>query len=115
MAFAGPKRQPESCRPGGLTSPALPGLYLDRIRRFDPQLNAYRIVFAERALAEARQADGRRAAGDARPLLGVPICIKDDLDIAGEVTCQGSNAVDEPASDDAEVVRRLRSAGAVIL
>jgi amidase len=115
IAFAGLERQAELMRAGELTSLALTELYLDRIRRFDPQLNAYRIVFAERALAEARQADGRRAAGDTRSLLGVPIAVKDDLDVAGELTCQGSNAVDVPAPDDAEVVRRLRSAGAVIL
>jgi amidase len=115
IAFAGLERQAELMDAGELTSVGLTEIYLERIRRHDPQLNAYRIVFEERALAEARQADGRRAAGDKRPLLGVPMCIKDDLDVAGELTCRGSNAVDAPASADAEVVRRVRAAGAVIL
>lgn len=115
IAFAGLERQAELMRSGELSSVQLTELYLERIRRLDPRLNAYRIVFAERALAEARQADGRRAAGDQRPLLGVPIAIKDDLDIAGELTCDGANATDEPAAEDAEVVRRLRNAGAVFL
>jgi amidase len=115
LAFAGLERQAELMDSGETTSLALTEIYLDRIARLDPVLNAYRIVFAERARAEARQADGRRAAGDRRPLLGVPIAIKDDLDIAGELTCMGSNAVDGPAPADSEVVRRLRSAGAVIL
>jgi amidase len=115
IAFAGLERQAELMDAGELSSVQLTDIYLDRIRRHDPQLNAYRIVFEDRALAEARQADGRRAAGDKRPLLGVPVCIKDDLDIAGELTCEGSNAVDDPAPADAEVVRRLRAAGVVIL
>src|SRR5918998_5364429 len=55
------------------------------------------------------------AAGDDRPLLGVPIAIKDDADLAGEVTTWGTSANETPADADAEVVRRLRAAGAVIL
>ena len=54
-------------------------------------------MFAERALAEAAQADGRRGSGDRRPLLGVPVAIKDDTDVAGEVTARGTNAFGEPA------------------
>lgn len=115
IAFAGLERQAELMRSGELSSVQLTEVYLERIARLDPRLNAYRIVFAERALAEARQADGRRAAGDQRPLLGVPMAIKDDLDIAGELTCDGANATDEPAAEDAEVIRRLRNAGAVLL
>jgi amidase len=64
-------------------------LYLDRIERLAPQLNAYRAVFAERALAEASQADGRTKAGETRSLLGVPIAIKDDCDVAGDITAFG--------------------------
>jgi amidase len=115
LAFAGLERQAELMDAGETSALALTEIYLDRIARLDPFLNAYRVVFAERARAEARQADGRRAAGDKRALLGVPIAIKDDCDVAGELTCHGSNAVDEPAAADAEVVRRLRNAGAVIL
>src|SRR4051794_6598359 len=112
LAFAGLERQAELIRSGEVGSEELVELYLERIARLDPRLNSYRMVFADRALAEARQADGRARAGDTRPLLGVPIAIKDDIDIGGEVTALGSDAVDAPAAADAEGVRRLRTAGA---
>ena len=69
--------------------------------------------FPERALADADQADARRARGDLAPLLGVPVAIKDEIDIAGEVAHRGSGAITTRAAADAEVVRRLRDAGAV--
>ena len=53
---------------------------------------------AERALAEADQADQRRAGGDERPLLGVPVAVKDNTDVAGEVTAQGTAAHGPPAT-----------------
>jgi amidase len=115
LAFAGAERQAELIRRRELSARELVQLYLDRIARLDPYLNAYRIVFAERALAEAGQADARAAAGDTRPLLGVPVAIKDDCDVAGEATAFGSDAHDGPVRADAELVRRLREAGAVIL
>ena len=87
-----------------------------RIERLDPALNAFRVVLAERALAEAQQADARRRAGDARPLLGVPVAIKDDTDVAGVPTARGTAASDlTPRDRDAEVVRRLRAAGAIVV
>ncbi len=115
LAYAGICRQAELLRAGEVSPRELVELYLGRIARIDPQLNAVRVVFAERALAEAHQAAGRRGAGDERPLLGVPVLIKDDVDVAGEVTCKGSGAEDRPAQADAEVVRRLRAAGAIVL
>ena len=115
VAFAGPGRHAELVRQGEVSSRELVELYLDRIERIDPQLNAFRTVLSERALAEADQADARRKAGDDRPLLGVPIAIKDDQDVAGEVTARGSSAHGDAARDDSEVVRRLRSAGAVVI
>lgn len=115
LAFAGIARQAELVRAGEVTPRELVELYLERMARIGPQLNAVRVVFAERALAEADQAAGRRGAGDERPLLGVPVLIKDDVDVAGEVTCKGTGAEDRPATADAEVVRRLRAAGAIVL
>jgi amidase len=115
LAFAGLARQAEFIRAGDVSSRELVELYLERIDRIDPQLNAYRIVLAERALAEADQADARRRSDGERPLLGVPIAVKDNVDVAGELTTHGTNAFGEPAREDAEIVRRLRSAGAVIL
>ena len=83
LAFAGAARQAELVRSGEVSSRELVELYLERIERLDPQLNAYRVVLAERAMADAQQADARRAAGDERPLLGVPVAVKDNHDIAG--------------------------------
>jgi amidase len=115
LAFAGIARQAELIRDGAVSSRELVELYLGRIERLDPQLNSYRVVMAERALAEADQADSRRAGGDARPLLGVPIAIKDNVDVAGELTGNGTGCATKRATDDAELVKRLRTAGCVIL
>ena len=115
LAYAGIARQAQLIAAGEVSSRELVELYLARIERHDPALNAFRVVFAERALLEADQADSRRAAGADRPLLGVPFAVKDDIDVAGEVTAWGTNARERPAPADAEVVRRLREAGAVII
>ena len=90
-------------------------LYLDRIARLDPQLNAFRVVLAERALLEAEQAEARLKGGDERPLLGVPIALKDELDLAGELSTHGTDAYPDPAPADCEQVRRLREAGAIVI
>jgi amidase len=115
LAFAGIARQAQLLAAGEVSSRELVELYLGRIARFDARLNAFRVVLAERALLEAEQADGRRGAGDTRVLNGVPIAVKDDIDVAGEVTAFGTNAHGPAAAEDAEVVRRLRSAGAVVI
>ena len=116
LAFAGLARQAELVRAGEVSSRELVELYLERIGRLDPRLRAYRVVLADAALAEADAADARRSSGDAPPLNGVPIAIKDDTDLAGEVTMRGSLAHSgEPCAADAEVVARLRAAGCVIL
>jgi amidase len=115
LAFAGLARQAELVRAGDVSSRELVELCLERIARLDPQLNSFRVVMAERALADAEQADARRSAGDERPLLGVPVAVKDNLDVTGELTTHGTGAYREPAARDAEVVRRLREAGAVIV
>jgi amidase len=115
LAFAGLAKQAALVRAGEVSSRELVELYLERIARLDPQLNCYSVVLAERALVEADQADSRRAAGDERPLLGVPVAIKDNTDVAGTVTTVGTAAHGPPAAQDAEAVRRLRSAGCVVL
>ena len=102
-------------RAGEVSPTELVRLCLDRIARLDPQLNAFRKVFAERALLEAEQAEARLKAGDERPLLGVPIAIKDEVDVAGEVNTHGTDAFTEPAAADSEMVRRLREAGAIVV
>ena len=115
LAFAGVTKQAELIQAGEVSSRELVELYLERIERLEPELNAFRVVMAERALADADQADGRRGAGDERPLLGVPIAVKDTQDVAGEVTTHGTAAHGGPAAADCELVSRLRAAGAVIV
>jgi amidase len=115
LAFAGIARQAELIAGREVSSRELVELCLDRVAEHDPQLNCFRVVFAERAPAEAEQADARGGPSGERPLLGVPIAVKDDADLAGEVTMFGTAADDRPAQADSEVVRRLRATGAVIL
>jgi amidase len=115
LAFAGIARQAELIAAGEITSRELLELYLERIARLDQRVNAFRVVLGDRARLEADQADARRRAGDLRPLLGVPIAVKDDMDLAGEVTALGTEAYGEPVSEDAEIVRRTRAAGAVVI
>src|SRR5918992_3231458 len=116
LAFAGVARQAEMVRRGEVSSTELVELYLGRIERQEPELNAFRTVMGDRALADARQADARRGAGEERPLLGVPVAVKDTEDVIGETTTWGTAAHDGvPAERDNELVSRLRGAGAVII
>src|ERR1700759_3537356 len=84
FAFVGLARQAEMVRAGEVSPTELVGQSLERIDRIDPELNAFRKVFADKAMLEAEQAEARRSAGDKRPLLGVPISIKDKSVCAGE-------------------------------
>lgn len=115
LAFAGIARQAELIRSGEVSSTEVVGLYLRRIAEHGPRLNAFTKVLAERALADAADADRRIAAGEEAPLLGVPIAVKDTLDVEGEPTGYGTDGFDGPALADSTVVTRLRAAGAVIL
>jgi amidase len=115
LVLAGLARQAELIRDGEVSPRELVEACLERIATLDPRLRSFRVVMAERALAEADQAQARLRAGGERPLLGVPVAIKDDTDVAGELTTMGSGAHGGPARADAEVVRRLREAGAVII
>jgi amidase len=115
LAFAGVAAQAELVRRGEVSSVELVELHLERIQRLEPELNAFRVVMAERALADARQADARRVAGEERPLLGVPIAVKDTEDVAGERTAWGTAMRGAPAAHDNDLVARLRGAGAVVI
>ncbi|MDQ3730255.1 MAG: amidase [Actinomycetota bacterium] len=107
--------QAEAIAAGEVSSAELVADCLDRIEATQSTLNAFRCVRTEAALLEARECDRRIAAGERAPLLGVPVAIKDDTDIAGETTAFGCAGRFEPIVNDSEVVRRLRSAGAVIV
>jgi amidase len=115
LAFAGVVRQADLVRAGEVSSRELVELYLERIERLDPELNAFRTVMGDRALADAEQADAGRRAGDDQPLLGVPIAVKDSEDVAGVPTGWGTAAHSGPAERDNDFVSRLRGAGAVII
>jgi aspartyl-tRNA(Asn)/glutamyl-tRNA(Gln) amidotransferase subunit A len=79
-------------------------------------LNAFTLLMREQALADAAEADREIAAGRYRgPLHGIPITVKDLLDVRGTPTTAGSNVPAAVASADAPVVRRLREAGAIVL
>jgi len=100
---------------GATTSVDLTRAALDRIDASRTTLNAFRVVRDTAATTEAADADRRRAAGEHLPLLGVPIAVKDDTDVAGESTAFGCPGDFRPRTEDAEIVRRLREAGAVIV
>ena len=115
VAFAGAVRQAEMVRAKEISPTELVGLHLERIERLDPQLNSFRVVLAERALLEAEQAETRLRAGDEGPLLGVPIALKDNHDLAGELSTHGTDGFPDPATADCEMARLLREAGAIVL
>jgi amidase len=115
VIFAGAVRQAEMVRAGEISAAEIVQLHLERIGRIDPQLNSFRVVLGERALLEAEQADARLRSGDEGPLLGVPIALKDNHDLAGELTTHGTNGFSDPAEADCEMVRRLREAGAIVV
>lgn len=115
LVFAGAAEQARMLAAAAITAVDLLELYLDRIARLDPVLRAYRVVLADTARREAAAAQERLNSGERLPLLGVPIAIKDDVDVAGETTTYGSAAHGPARADDSEVVRRLRAAGAVII
>jgi amidase len=104
---------------GTLTSRALTQAYLDRIAAIDeagPSLNAVIEINAS-ALDAAAALDAEREAGKVRsPLHGIPVLVKDNIDVAGMVNSAGSLALaDNRPKEDAFIVARLRAAGAVIL
>ncbi len=102
---------------GTLTSEVLVTQCLARIAELDASLNAFITVRHEDALREARVLDAERAAGRLRgPLHGIPIAIKDNIDTAGIRTTAASAVFAERVPEaDAEVVQRLKQAGAIIL
>jgi amidase len=116
LAFAGLRRQASLVASGEVSSIELVDAALHRIAAAQPDLNAFRTVRADAARAEAADADRRRKTGDSSsPLLGVPIAIKDDMDLAGETTAFGCAGEFAGKACDGEVARRLRAAGAVIV
>jgi aspartyl-tRNA(Asn)/glutamyl-tRNA(Gln) amidotransferase subunit A len=102
---------------GEITVTTLVDATLDRIAELEPSLNAFTTVLADRARRDAEQADLDIAAGRYRgPLHGVPVSIKDLIDVAGAATTAASRVTGRaPAGADAPVVARLRAAGAILI
>ena len=100
-----------------LSSVELTRLCLERIERLNPSLNAFITVTADLALRQARQADAEVLAGRWRtPLHGVPVALKDLIDLAGVRTTAASNQLrNRIAGEDAMIVTQLKQAGAVIV
>jgi amidase len=96
------------------TSVQLTAFYLSRIRGFNPRLNAV-ITTDPRALLNAARADALRFLGDRRPLLGIPIIVKDNVNTTGMPTTAGSWALAGSTPGDAFIVQRLKAAGAIII
>jgi amidase len=116
LCFAGVDELATRIAEGELSSHELTDACLDRIGRVDRSLNAFTVVLEDQARAQADARDDVRArGGDLGPLHGVPVAIKEEIDVAGTVTTYGGRANVTPAAADAEVVRRLRAAGAVIV
>jgi amidase len=97
-----------------LSSVRLVRFYLHRIRKLEPRLNAV-IAIAPDALAQARAADRARRHGDRRPLLGIPVIVKDNINTTGMPTTAGPWALDGSSPSDAFIIERLRAAGAIII
>jgi aspartyl-tRNA(Asn)/glutamyl-tRNA(Gln) amidotransferase subunit A len=90
--------------------------YLDRIEQHDSSIQAYLTVTPDRALADAEAADQALASGDSRPLLGIPLAIKDVLSTAGiETTCGSRILKGYVPIFTATAVKRLESAGMIML
>jgi amidase len=115
LLWAGADAQAAALRDGSVSAPALTDAVLRRIEALNPALNAFRIVYAAEARVAAKAAQQRIDAGERTPLLGVPVAVKDDLDVAGDVTGMGGRPQFAPVEQDGPMVARLRSAGAVIV
>lgn len=115
VAYAGVVGQADLLRSGELTSVELVDLLLARIERLDGRVNAFRTVLAEQARTEAAAADAARRHGDRRPLLGVPIAVKDNIALSGTSSLLGTGSPEPVASHDDELIRRIREGGVLII
>ena len=99
-----------------ISSVELTALYLERVARHNPQVNAFITINEERSLAQARAADERLAKGEGGPLTGIPIAHKDIFCTKGWLTTCGSKMLKNFVSPyDAAVISRFEAAGAVLL
>lgn len=108
--------QAEAVAAGRITAAELLEATLARIEALDPALNAFSVVLADAARAEAARRDTAQSEGEPLgPLHGVPVAIKEENAVAGAVTTFGGAANRTPVAEDGHVTRRLREAGAVVV
>ncbi|MGQ9872730.1 AtzE family amidohydrolase [Leptodesmis sp.] len=108
----------ESVRGREVSAKSVVAAALARIGEYNPRLNCFTTILADRALADAEAVDQAIAQGqDPGPLAGVPFGVKDLFDIAGVVTLAGSkiNRDRPPATQDATLITRLKQAGAILV
>lgn len=117
VAFSSIADQAAWLQAGEISSERLTTIYLERLKRFDPQLNCVITLCEEHALKQARVADGEMEWGTYRgPLHGIPYGLKDLLDTAGIATTWGAEFYrDRVPKTDAAVVKMLNEAGAVLV
>jgi amidase len=104
----------EACAAGDTSPQAEVARSLAAIEERDPALNAFSVVLANEAREQARFLELGQG-GSRGPLYGVPVAIKEELDVVGCVTTYGGHGNSTPVSADGEVVRRLREAGAIVV
>jgi amidase len=115
MAFKSAMEHLATLKNKDLTAVELVDAAIARIETVDQNINAVVVRDFDRAREAAVEADRARQAGSNRPLLGLPITVKEAFDVAGLPTSWGIPGAHKPASADAVLVERLRSAGAIIL
>ncbi|HWE59552.1 MAG TPA: amidase family protein [Solirubrobacteraceae bacterium] len=114
LAFAGPIELARRVREREIRARELVEIFLARIERLDPRLNAFRETLQDLALTTASQIDAGAMEGMG-PLAGVPIAVKDDMPFGGHARTRGSRSPTQPQASDAEALRRMRQAGAIPL
>lgn len=107
LLFEGPAALADLVRRREVRPRELVELSLKRIEELDPKLNAFRTTMPDEALADADSISGDG------PLAGVPLAVKDEMAVAGQSLTRGSRSYGPPEAADAEIVRRLRVAGAI--
>ena len=114
MIHAGLKELAAALAAKSVSSVELTQWYLERIARFNPEINAFITVDPEKSLAQAKAADARIARGEAGPLTGIPVAQKDIFCTRGWLTTCGSKMLANFVSPyDATVIERFNAAGAV--
>ena len=115
IGYAGVSGLAQRLKTGDLSSVALVEGLLARIARLDPELHSFAELRTDAVRAEAVLADQARADGDERPLLGIPVAVKNSVAVAGIATRQGTRSPEVAAARDSDLVSALRTAGCLVL